>query len=465
LKRLARRDLPQRVPPRRADGVVLDEAAALWPELSVGAVLGWAVRGLLLVGLLAVVGAVAGYGYAVLAEPKFTASTDMIIDPSNLQVVTDDLYKTPMDQNSQLLDVESKLRVLTSGNVLRRVVEQLQLQDDPEFVADDARGDPVLSAVGALAKKVSAWREERSFVVTVAVSTTDPDKSVRIADAIVAAFQAELARAEADGASRASTSLLERLADMQGGVSAAEQAVERFKRANNLQSSNGELVNSQSMTQLNKSALDAQQALLAAQSHYTELTDPTTGAANADAVQTATMVALRTQFGLLRQQADAAATLYGPLHPNRTSVDRQIKGLQAQIAAEANRAVQSAKLELDQARRTVAGLATQTDAARSTVSTDDAAQVTLNNLEREAKAKSDVYESFLTRAKQVAERQQLDTTNIRIISPATPPSQRSWPPRNVVVAGVGAAAGGALGLVLALGLGWLGETRRLRRKA
>ena len=479
LKRLARRDLPStpRTPPHRTEVSEAALTAAVWPELSVGSALKWLFKGLRWIAILAVLGAAVGAGYSMVAKPKFTAATDLIIDPANLQVVSNDLYRNPLDQNSQLLAVESKLQVLTSGSVLGRVVDQLHLADDPEFTTSDALidlsflsggsepRDTRLEAIDALGKRLSASRQERSYVVTLKVWSGAADKSVLIANAVIAAFQEELAKAESDGAGRAAASLMDRLTELRTGVTAAEDAVETFKRANGLQETGGELVNSQSMTLLNTNAVAAQQALILAESYYRELTDPKTGAANADAVQTPTMVALRTQYGMLKQQDDANATMYGPLHPNRASGERQLAGLQQQIAAEASRAVQTAKLELDQAKRTVAELGTQTDAARTTVAADDQAQVQLRELDRDAKAKAAVYEAFLARAKEVAEQQQIDTTNVRVITAATPPGARSWPPRSVITAGMGAGAGGALGIALALGLGFLGELRRLKKKA
>lgn len=478
LKRLARRDLP--APPRAASRPAakpaVPPAAALyvWPEVTPGSAFVWVHAGLKWIAVLAIAGAVAGFAYATLATPKFTASTELVVAPVNLQVVSNDIYPTSTDQNARLLDVESKLRVLTSGNVLTRVVEQLGLANDPEFMRSggpelpfiggaSAPTDATQAAVDALEKRVSASREERSYVVTVSVSTENADKSVRIAGAIVAAFQAELARADAEGASRVAQSLNDRLAELRAGVATAEAAVATFRRDHGLEQSNGELVNSQAMSQLNQRLVDAQQALIAAQSHYVELTDPVTGKANADAVQTQTMVALRTQYGLLKQQADATATTFGPRHPTRVSAERQLAGLSQQIAAEAARAVQTAKLELDQATRTLKQLTDQTQSARSTVADDGEAQVALNDLEREAKAKSDVYEAFLARAREMTERQQLDTTDIRVITPATPPSARSWPPRGVVVGGLGGFGGVGVGVVLALGLGLLRDARQPRK--
>jgi uncharacterized protein involved in exopolysaccharide biosynthesis len=477
LKRLARRDLPTTPrTPRTVSAAAHPapaEAAREWPELTIANATRWLARGLVWIVILAVIGALAGYGYSIVAKPKFTAYTDLVVDPGNLQLVSNDLYAPGFDQNAQLLDVESKLRVLTSGNVLARVVDELHLENDPEFVASgglpfvggvsEASSDPKLAAVSALDKKVTARREERSFVVTLSVSTENADKSALIASTIVAAFQAELAKAEADGATRAAASLMDRLGELKAGVTAAEQAVATFRQQNGLEASNGELVNTQTLASLNQKLIEARQALISVEARHTELTDPKSGKLNADAIQTPTMVALRTQYGLIKQQADAAAAIYGPLHPNRGSGERQLAGLQVQIDAEAARYVQSIGLDLDQARRTVAQLETNIEVARTTVATDDTASVQLRDLERDAKARSDVYEAFLTRASEITERQQLDTTNIRVISPATPPAQRSWPPRGYVVAGAGGFGGVALGIALALGLGFLAAARQLRK--
>ncbi len=473
LRRLARRDLPStpRVPPRAAPSPAAAPAAFSWPRVSLELMLTWLRLGLLWIAVLAAVGVASGIGYTMLAKPKYTAYADLIIDPANLQVMSNDVYQRAFDQAAQILAVESKLRVLTSGNVLRRVATDLRLAEDPEFQpqaglfgAGDAAPatDPVLDAVGILEKKIGAWREERSFVVTLAVSTEAAEKSARIATALVEAFKSELARGEADGVSRAAVALTDRLAELKAGVTAAEDAVADFRRTHDLQESQGELVSTGTLTTLNAQVADAQKALISAESRYRELTDPASGRSNADAVDTATMVQLRTQYSILKQQTDAAASTYGPLHPARATAERQLAGLAQQIAEETRRAVQAARLELEQARGTLAELETQARTARDTVASDGQALVQLRELERDAKAKSEVYEAFLTRAGEVAGREQLDTTNVRVISPATPPGARSWPPKMMVSAGLGGFAGGALGIALALGLGFLAETRRLR---
>jgi polysaccharide biosynthesis transport protein len=42
-----------------------------------------------------------------------------------------------------------------------------------------------------------------------------------------------------------------------------------------------------------------------------------------------------------------------------------------------------------------------------------------------------VYESFLVRAREIHEQERLDTANVRILSDAQAPQDRSWPPRRL----------------------------------
>jgi uncharacterized protein involved in exopolysaccharide biosynthesis len=53
----------------------------------------------------------------------------------------------------------------------------------------------------------------------------------------------------------------------------------------------------------------------------------------------------------------------------------------------------------------------------------------------------------------VGERQQLDATNVRVISAAVPPMARSWPPRTLFLLAAGAIFGAMAGFAIAIGLG------------
>ncbi|MBW9114074.1 GumC family protein [Rhizobium cauense] len=430
-------------------------------QLDLARVLNWLRGGFVWIVVCAFLGAATGYAVVFVVKPRFTAGIDLLVDPSNLRVVADDIFSQSMQRDTQLLDVESKLRVLTSGNVLTRVIDDLKLKADPEFVSP-ASQDPAGDALRALAKRVTARRDERSFIVNVAVWTQSPAKSVTITNAIATAFQEELARAESEGAGRAASSLFARLGDLKADVAKAEAAVESFKREQGLQSSSGELVSSLMSNQTNTQLVDAKARLIQAQSRYNELvsTNPK-NRLNASALQSETMTMLRTQYSTLRQRVTSQSAVLGPRHPMIVALEPQLRALEGQIDAETARIVQAAKAELDQARSALEALNSQANQMKSSVFQDTAAQIHLRELEREARAKATVYEAFMARAGEAAERQQIDTTNVRIVSPAVVPTARSFPPRGYVLAGTGAIGGLGLGLAFAVLSGLWRDYRRL----
>ena len=108
---------------------------------------------------------------------------------------------------------------------------------------------------------------------------------------------------------------------------------------------------------------------------------------------------------------------------------------------------------------TLDALTGETRLLRGSVAIDDQAQVKLRELEREASAKTALYQTFLTRAGEAAQRQQIDATDVRVITAAAAPSRATWPPRPIVAAAVGMLLGLLLSASALLALGYLRECR------
>lgn len=410
----------------------------------------------------------AALAYAFTASPRYSAYTDIVVDPSNLNVVSDDVFISNPQRDAQILEVESKLRVLTSRNVLARVVDELRLTEDLEFVrpdplaflkrmlrGDQPQGDARLGALRALGERVDARREERSFVVVLRVWSDDPDKSVVISDAIVTAFEDELFRSAAESAGRVAQNLNERLDELRANVTDAERRVEEFRRANGLQSSNGELVSNQLSSELNTQVLAAQQRLIQAQSRYMQMSAAIDSgqAASAPVFESAAMLALRSQYNALRQQVGSMQLTYGARHPRMTAAVSEQTALETAMAEEARRTLERARAEFDREQTAYDALRSKAEDERSNVFTDNAAGVQLRDLEREARTKAAIYEMHLARAQQIAERQQIDATNVRVISHAMPPNSRSWPPRTLLLLAAATVLGLGLGMAAAVALG------------
>jgi polysaccharide biosynthesis transport protein len=434
-------------------------------ELDLRRLFVWLRTGIIWIAMFSALGALGGAAFAVLSKPRFTVSTDILVDPANLQVVGDELYASPGQPDAMLLAAGSKLRVLTSGNVLTRVVQDLNLAEDPEFVAGDSTLPPEVKALASLRKNIGVTADARSFVASMAVTTEDAGKSILISNAIVEAFRDELAAAEAEGAIRTVDALDARLSELKREVSVAEENVETYKRQSGLQSSAGELTSTLSLNQINSQMLEAQARLIAAQSTYAELVSGGGAAGAGEGVQTAALDALRAQYATARQQLDSQSMIYGALHPTIVRLRTDVSALEGQIQAETRRLVDAAKARVDEASSALAALTASAQSQRSEVFSDNEAMVRLRELEREAQSKAAVYEAFLARSQQLDEAGRLDTTNIRVISTAVPPPARSWPPRTLLMVILGTGAGLVLGLTLAMGLGMWRDMGGGRRHA
>lgn len=460
-------------------GTVLSErvagSAILAPDVAItaGKVAGWLLHGWMWIAAAILAGALAAIVIGQFVTPRFTATTDFTIAPSNLQVAPHDLYTTNLQSDSQLLDVESKMRTVSSGNVLRRVVDKLDLNNDPEFadkprlfdigaLLDRHATKPAARDVtGVLARRVSVARQERSYVVTLSVWASEPEEAARLANAIAETFREEVVRADAERTGRAAQALAARLDELKTAATDAEEKTEAFRRANGLQQGpNGQPLSSAAMEQMNAKLTDAKARLAEAEAHYREVSNAVElDGVQGGGVQSQTLSSMLTDQSALRRQIASLSRTLGPRHPALINAQAEAEALANAIKAETERLRRTARIEVDQARMALDRLNEETQALRGNVSIDDRAQVKLRELEHEASAKTALYQTFLTRAGEAAERQQIDATDVRVITAAVAPLRPTWPPRPVIAAGAGAAIGLLLSAGILAGLGYLAALR------
>src|SRR5881227_383635 len=65
--------------------------------------------------------------------PKYTATAQLYVDPRELQLVDRELTPRAQDISGLAMVVESQARLITSNNVLLQVIQQANLDKDPEF--------------------------------------------------------------------------------------------------------------------------------------------------------------------------------------------------------------------------------------------------------------------------------------------------------------------------------------------
>jgi polysaccharide biosynthesis transport protein len=409
--------------------------------------------------------------FVLVAPHSYTAVTEILIDPVDLRAVADDPAPSARAGDTALLLVDSQVRVLGSDDVLRRVVESEGLARDSEFVSKQSplralanlllaalgrqstlSADASLTALNALRQHVRVTRAERTYVVSVAVSSREAAKAARLANAIAQAYLAEQTQVRADAARQISRSLSARLDELKESVKRAEDRVEAFKASHNIVDANGKLVNEQQLSDLNNQLAAARARTAAAKARLDEIESAQSSNADAgafpEAVQSQTITALRSQYAEIMRLLAQQTTSLGDRHPAVIEIRAQAERLKRMIAEEVQRIALAARADYQSAKASEELLQRSVDALKRNALATDADMITLRELQRDVQASRAVYEAFLVRARETGEQERIDTKNIQVISRADLPLYRSWPPSNKILALgailLGIAAGGGL---------------------
>ncbi len=422
------------------------------------------------------IGVVAAVLVSLLADmvmiPRFRAVTQILIGPVDLHVLDKQVLPTAQSADANVIQVESETRILTSDKVLLRVVDSEHLATDPEFQSRRTslvgsvlarlrtaiglstetpktnEGD--LGALRVLQRDVTAKRSERTYVVDLIVETGDPEKSARIANAIAQAYMEEQSAARTEAARRVTELLSSRLSELRERVRQSEEQVERYKNEHNIVNASGRLVDDQQLTELNNQLIAARGRAAEAKTRYEQSARVQTSGVDpgstSEAVQSNTIGRLREQYATIaKQEANLTAEL-GPRHPWVIEAHAQARNAQRLITEELNRVAELNRSDYERTAANETALATNLDALKRKAMGTSLAFVKLRELEREVDANRAIYESFLGRSREVREQERLDTVNVRVLSDAQSPQDRSWPPRRLIL------------LLAALILGVLGGT-------
>jgi uncharacterized protein involved in exopolysaccharide biosynthesis/Mrp family chromosome partitioning ATPase len=471
---------PSAVMPERPHTVERDARASPAELLAVL----WRRRLWIALGTLA--GLIAAVAFLALVTPRYMAVAQLLIDPNDLRVMDNAVTPSNTLNEAATAYVESQARVLTSDTVLRKVIEQQRLDKDPEFtqppsalraaltfvqtrlgLATQRDLDPVVAVLQELAPKVGARRQERTYVVDLTASTRDPEKSARIANAIVTAYLEDQSDARTTAARRATDALSGRLQELKDRVREAENHAETFKAQNNLVSASGQLVSEQQLSELTNQLTVAGAKADEAKARLDQIEILRRGkvdaGAIAEAVQSQTVAALRAQHAeVLRRKAELTARL-GERHPSIADINAQAHDLQQLIDREVARLAQAARGDYERAQATRQALLTRLNGLKQDAVTTNQALVRLREFEREVEASRAVYQAFLTRSRETSEQERVNTTNVRVLSEANVPNKRAFPPRILIVLALALAFGAAAGAGLGFARDWTDDRIHTRR--
>ncbi|GGF24093.1 LPS biosynthesis protein [Youhaiella tibetensis] len=356
--------------------------------------------------------------------------------------------------------ISSQIELIKSRDTLQSVIESEGLRDVKEFT------DPGTSIVGMissllgrkpaardidetilanLSERLSVKRARDSLVIGVGVRSEDPSLAARLANAIANAHVQRRAALSLSDTAEASVWLEQQIETLRTKVADAEAKVAAFKVDNDLLtsgSSNSSVVDQQ-ISSVASQISAAQERMNTALSRATLIDgllkdgQPVEGVA--DIRDSATIQQLTQQKAQLQgEKAQKLATLL-PNHPDVQAIVAQIAEIDKQIGIEGQRAAAALKSEAKIESGLIASLQFELDRLKSSAGTATRQTVTLDGLQREAKAQRDLLENYLIRYRDAASRTDINASlpDVRVVTLAAASVSPASPKTTFILAAVG----------------------------
>ncbi|MCR9138482.1 MAG: GumC family protein [Alphaproteobacteria bacterium] len=394
-----------------------------------------------------IAGAVLGLVITILMTasmaPKYVSKATLLVDLRELEVSQNGLMPTVPATVLETL-ANSEKSILYSNRVLDRVVIENDLENNPEFVGGSALGKIKASIKGlfglgqttsdlravaakALLEKLDVQRKKDTVILTIAVSTQDPQLSQRINQSILNNYLIIRDQSAQQSSVRVVSALENQLDEQVKRVTQAEGAVEQYKIENNIIDADGRLNNEQQINTITDQLSSAQLETARLQSRYDQyrniIRSGSAGGADSGVFQSPVMATLRTRLLETQDEQAALAVSLGRNHPRMVEINQRIASLKNAIRGEADKDLNAVQQELNRATELENALQQELAALQQKTGNINQTLVPLRDLERKAEAARSVYVATLTRIREISAQQNVDSSNVRVVSDPTLPTK------------------------------------------
>ncbi|MGF1454445.1 MAG: GumC family protein [Alphaproteobacteria bacterium] len=415
---------------------------------------------------MVVVGLVIGgtLAFILVTPPVYTATGEVFVSPSTLQANAESMVR---NQGPEIADVPNEAALLRSRQLASTVIRSLDLEYDPEFV-DEEKLDSTTTAENRLDSVIDVFLdelavepEEGTRVIKVKFDSEDPVKAADIVNSLMDLYIVDQLTFKRQTLERAAQQLRNEVAELEGELKAAEQAVRDFREANGLVQTQATDLTANRINDLNIQVVQAEadEASLRAELAQLEqaLSQGSDGSTAPRVLNAPLIQSLREQENeLVRRQAELS-TQYGPKHPSMIQVRQELLDVRRNIGLETRKVVESLRSEVAAAGARVESLqSNMRDVQRSAVK-DRSVEAQLQELINEAGSKRDMLNSFRVRLRGTESQRNLIEPNARIYARAETPSEPSFPRKGKML-GIAGFVGLILGIVVVMLLGSLRRT-------
>ena len=384
--------------------------------------------------------------FTVSQTPQYFAMATVQINDRSDEVLGEDIEQELGGPSDWDIDrfLNTQLDILRSRMLAERVVNALDLGNDPAFFAAMGEENPAGEDAGRQALAASLLQSNitvdlpySSRVARIGFESGDPQVSAQVANGFAEQFiQATLQR-RFDSSAYAREFVTGQMEEARRDLEESERALNEYARGAGIIRTRGTgedgavggeggSVTASSLLQLNEAANDARAARIAQEADWRAMQATPLLSSRAE-LTNPTVQALMTRKSVVEADLQAATARYLPDHPAVARLGADLDAIDAQLKSAAANVRNSVAAEY---RAAVAGeqnLQAQVGALRGQTMAEQDRSVRYNTLAREADTARSIYEGLLQRFRELTASAGVTASNIAIIDSARPPGSPSSP--------------------------------------
>lgn len=420
----------------------------------------------------ALVGLLIGLAVTLLMTPLYRASATLEIAAQTPEVMQNGQGSVEPQENADAEFMATQLGLLQSRSLAERVARQLNLANDPTVVDQDRpRASREQAAIGAVAKSMHAEPVKYSRLITVNVTTPNPETSARIANGFADNFISSNLERRYETTAYARNFLEKRLAAVKARLEDSERQLVDYARKEGIVLVNAETSGSDSgsdghgsgagtsldsatLVALNAALAQAQTDRITAQERYEQAKS---SRSTTELYQSANLQALRQKRDDLQAQYDQNLTEFKPELPAMVRLKSQINSLTKDIASERNGASNAIGGDYAAAVARENALRARVNQLKAGLLDLRGRSIQYNILQREVDTNRTLYDGLLQRFKEVGIAAGVGANMVSIVDRARAPG-RPVSPILLLNLLLGLGAGLILGIGAALGIEFVDDT-------
>lgn len=423
-----------------------------YPTLDLAGLIHSLVRRAWLIGGTFIVSVALALVYVLfLAKKKYESAAIVYVERE--QVLNDNIRGVLNEDFSKLDSLKSLERSIVSSAVILKVIDQLDLRDDPDFLKPKKDGKPYSDAeiVEFVSKNVKASLERGTRLIVVEVTDTSPTRARDLAAAFVEAFEHHMMEKNLESAQKATIMLQAQAEKQLAKVDQAEELLQAFRERHPDVALEDGSVTEKELEDLNRLVSEAKNERLrleaqAMKLEFIDAADPESILEIGDYAEREDIAKLLLARNTKRAEIVKIQRQFEPSHPTYRAYIADLEGLEDEVAESARKVGESIRKRLETAREHEKQLIASVAEQKREVLGVDRVRKEFRALKQRLAAANDTYYALLSRINETDVTEGVTESLLRVEQVPMIPAKAASPKKKLVV-----GLAGVMGLFLGFG--------------